>query len=63
MRALAVRVAASQRADPYSLVQTGLGALGGVLHGAASLSAERMAVIMVMAGLFRRKARYPNTRL
>jgi citrate synthase len=39
---LAVRIAASQRADPYSLVQTGLGALGGVLHGAASLSAEEL---------------------
>jgi citrate synthase len=39
---LAVRVAASQRADPYSLVQTGLGALGGALHGAASLSAEEL---------------------
>jgi citrate synthase len=39
---LAVRVAASQRADPYSIVQTGLGALGGALHGAASLSAEEL---------------------
>jgi citrate synthase len=39
---LAVRIAASQRADPYSLVQTGLGALGGALHGAASLSAEEL---------------------
>lgn len=32
----AVRIAASVRADPYSLVSTGLGAMGGVLHGAAS---------------------------
>ncbi len=32
----AVRVAASVRADPYSLVSTGLGAVGGLLHGAAS---------------------------
>jgi citrate synthase len=39
---LAVRVAASQRADPYSLLQTGLGALGGALHGAASLAAEEL---------------------
>jgi citrate synthase len=39
---LAVRVAASQRADLYSVVQTGLGALGGALHGAASLSAEEL---------------------
>jgi citrate synthase len=39
---LAVRIAASQRADPYSLIQTGLGALGGALHGAASLSAEEL---------------------
>jgi citrate synthase len=39
---LAVRIAASQRADPYSLVQTGLGALGGALHGAAALSAEEL---------------------
>jgi citrate synthase len=39
---LAVRVAAAQRADLYSLAQTGLGALGGALHGAASLSAEEL---------------------
>lgn len=39
---LAVRVAASQRADPYAVVQTGLGALSGALHGAASLSAEEL---------------------
>lgn len=32
----AVRVAASVRADPYSLVTTGLGAVGGLMHGAAS---------------------------
>jgi citrate synthase len=32
----AARVAASTRADPYSVVLTGLGALGGPLHGAAS---------------------------
>ncbi|MFV2039863.1 MAG: citrate/2-methylcitrate synthase, partial [Acidimicrobiales bacterium] len=30
------RVAASVRADPYSVVATGLGIVGGTLHGAAS---------------------------
>lgn len=39
---LAVRIAASQRADPYAIVQTGLGALSGTLHGAASLAAEEL---------------------
>lgn len=39
---LAVRIAAAQRADPYGVVQTGLGALSGALHGAASLSAEEI---------------------
>jgi citrate synthase len=39
---LAVRVAASVRADPYAVVATGLGALGGALHGGASLGAETM---------------------
>ena len=33
---LAARVAASVRADPYSVIQAGLGTLGGTLHGAAS---------------------------
>jgi citrate synthase len=33
---LAARVAASVRADPYSVVSAGLGAIGGPLHGAAS---------------------------
>ena len=37
----AVRVAASVRADPYSLVQTGLGAMGGPLHGAAGGDVHR----------------------
>lgn len=37
---LAVRIAASQRADPYAVVQTGMGALSSALHGAASLAAE-----------------------
>jgi citrate synthase len=39
---LAVRIAAGQRADLYGVVQTGLGALSGALHGAASLSAEEL---------------------
>lgn len=37
----AVRVAASVRADPYSLVSTGLGAMGAVLHGAAGSLVHR----------------------
>jgi citrate synthase len=39
---LAARVAASVRADPYAVVATGLGALGGALHGGAALGAEVM---------------------
>jgi citrate synthase len=39
---LAVRVAAAQRADAYAVVQTGLGALSGTLHGAASSLAEEL---------------------
>jgi citrate synthase len=39
---LAARVAASVRADPYAVVATGLGALGGPLHGGASLGTEGM---------------------
>ncbi len=39
---LAARVAASMRADPYAVVATGLGAVGGALHGGASLGAELM---------------------
>jgi len=39
---LAARVAASVRADPYAVAATGLGALGGALHGGASLGAEVM---------------------
>jgi citrate synthase len=39
---LAARVAASVRADPYAVVATGLGAVGGTLHGGASLGAELM---------------------
>jgi citrate synthase len=39
---LAARVAASVRADPYAVVATGLGAVGGALHGGAALGAEVM---------------------
>jgi citrate synthase len=39
---LAARVAASMRADPYAVVATGLGAMGGALHGGAALAAEVM---------------------
>jgi citrate synthase len=40
----AARVAASAWADPYGVVLTGLGPLGGALHGAASADAERLLV-------------------
>jgi citrate synthase len=39
---LAVRVAASFKADPYAAVSAGLGAVSGAWHGAASLGVERM---------------------
>jgi citrate synthase len=39
---LAVRVAASVRADPYAAVTAGLGVMGGALHGGATLAAEAM---------------------
>lgn len=39
---LAARVAASVRADPYSIVATGLGTLSGPLHGAASAPVHRL---------------------
>jgi citrate synthase len=39
---VAARVAASVRADPYAVVATGLGAVGGALHGGASFGAETM---------------------
>lgn len=40
----AARVAASAWADPYGVVLTGLGPLGGALHGTASTDAERLLV-------------------
>jgi citrate synthase len=39
---VAVRVAASVRADPYAAVGAGLGVLGGTLHGGASLGVEAL---------------------
>jgi len=39
---LAARVAASTWADPYLVVQAGLAALGGPLHGGASAAARRL---------------------
>jgi citrate synthase len=39
---LAARVAASAWADPYLVVLTGLGALGGALHGASAGAAEAL---------------------
>jgi len=39
---LAARVAASMRADPYAVIATALGAMGGALHGGAALGAELM---------------------
>jgi citrate synthase len=47
---LAARVAASVRADPYGVVSTGLGVVGGPLHGGASLAAEAMLTEAVGAG-------------
>ena len=39
---LAARVAASTWADPYLVVETGLGVLGGALHGAASSAVQEL---------------------
>jgi citrate synthase len=65
---LAARVAASMRADPYAVVATGLGAMGGALHGGAALGAELMlgsaewptAVPRVVGDLLRRGERLPG---
>jgi citrate synthase len=65
---LAVRVAASVRADPYAVVATGLGALGGALHGGAALAAETMLASatgpadapQVIGDLLRRGERIPG---
>jgi citrate synthase len=69
----AARMAASVRADPYAVVATGLGALGGVMHstprhGGASLGAETMLAAArepadagrVVGDLLRRGERIPG---
>ena len=65
---LAARVAASVRADPYAVAGTGLGALGGALHGGAELGAEAMLAAAqdpadaprVVGDLLRRGERVPG---
>ncbi len=65
---LAARVAASVRADPYAVAATGLGAMGGALHGGAALGAELMLgaaaspaeVPRVVGDLLRRGERLPG---
>ncbi len=65
---LAVRAAASVRADPYAVVGTGLGAVSGTLHGGASLGAEALIaaargpadVPRVVAELLRRGEKVPG---
>jgi citrate synthase len=65
---LAARAAASVRADPYAVVATGLGAVGGALHGGSSLGAETLLaaargpadVPRVVAELLRRGERIPG---
>ena len=39
---VSARVAASVKADPYAVVSSALGVVGGPMHGGASLGAERM---------------------
>lgn len=46
----AARIAASVRADPYSVIGAGLGALGGPLHGAASMAVHRLYASAAEAG-------------
>jgi citrate synthase len=65
---LAARVAASVRADPYAVVATGLGALGGAMHGGAALGVEVMLgsaagpadAARVVGDLLRRGERIPG---
>ena len=65
---LAARVAASVRADPYSVVATGLGTLSGPLHGAASASVHRLfaevrrpaRATAVLGEFLRRESRVPG---
>ncbi|MEM7274598.1 MAG: citrate synthase [Actinomycetota bacterium] len=46
----AARVAASVRSDPYAVIGAGLGALGGPLHGAASVAVHDMYASAEAAG-------------
>jgi citrate synthase len=65
---LAARVAASMRADPYAVVATGLGAMGGAVHAGAALGAELMLsaaatpadVPQVVGDVLRRGERLPG---
>jgi citrate synthase len=65
---LAVRIAASTRADPYTAVAAGLAAVAGPLHGGASLAVERLLddivspaeVGRVIGDLLRRGERIPG---
>jgi citrate synthase len=65
---LAARVAASVRADPYSVVATGLGTLSGPLHGAASAPVHRLfaevdrpaRATAVLGEFMRRESRIPG---
>lgn len=64
----AARVAASVRADPYSVVATGLGTLSGPLHGAASAPVHRLfaevdrpgRATAVLGEFMRRESRIPG---
>jgi citrate synthase len=64
----AARVAASVQADPYAVVATGMGALGGALHGGGVLAGEVMLRSAVRSGhapdvigdLLRRGERVPG---
>lgn len=63
----AARVAASVRADPYSVIGAGLGVLGGTLHGAASsevhrlyLDADRRGNAAAVVGEAQRHGRLPG---
>jgi len=48
---MAVRVAAGTGVDPYLMVLTGLGALGGPLHGRSSLDAEELLTAVRSGGV------------
>ena len=64
----AARLAASVRADPYSIVAAGLGAVAGTLHGAASREVHRLFAVCADSGdvsgsvgdARRRSGRYPG---